>query len=239
MREMYKEIGALVFIVLLSLSLFTVMPRNYPHVVSYKYALEAENLVKTPENTEPFYQLTISAYYLLGGGATDFDRGLFHFVVMNLPVALGLVSVVALYLAVRVRLGVVPGLFASVFLASSPLFLLNSLQGVYAPEIMSVALFSVAIALFVLGHMIKNVFAKAGLAFLAGLLLGYNMVVTEAGALLAGVVIASTAVQFLYYVKEGKPFVYGVKLVALVAPILFFVPSAKFADLSQQMSGAG
>ena len=233
MNKNYIEIGAIAFVIVFSLSLFTIVPRQYPHNISYTLALEAEKTVAGGGG--PFDQLTHYFYFALGGTKT-LDRGIFNLAVMYIPPALGVLSAVALYLAVRTRLGPGMGALGAVLLAASPSFLLNALAGVYAPEMMSLAIFCSSLALFSSGDVMKNRILGGAAALFAGVLLGWNTTVSEAGIILAGAMVASAAVQFFYYVKEKEYGNYGVRLAALITPALLFLPSAKFASLGDRLS---
>ncbi len=226
------EMGAVAFVIIFSVSLFTSVQSAYPHAVSYRYALEAERAIKGGGST-PFTELTRQVYFATGG--TEFDHKRFEMVVKYLPVLLGLVSVIAVYIAARSRLRPEVALLGAVFLASSSLFLLNSAEGVYAPGILSVALFSVSIMLFLLGDVTKPAPVGILLSLAAGTVVGVNMTVSDAGSLLAGAVIASAVAQLAYYVKEGSYITYGTRVAALILPMVLFVSSAKFANIGEHL----
>lgn len=229
MNRNYAEAGALAFVIILSISLFTAAPKQYPSNASYGFALEAEKTIATGGG-EPFYQLTRQAFFALGG-IGPFDRGILDIVVKYLPVALGVISVTAFYLAIRTRLGPGMGALGAIFLVSSPVFLANSLTGNYSPSIMGIAVFCAALALFLFADVMKNAALGFVLSLAAGWLLGWNTTLGEAGALLAASMVASAVVQFVYYVKEKDYVPYGTRLAALALPVLFFLPSAKLSDL--------
>ena len=112
MKEIYKEIAAFAFVVIFAASFFMAVPRQYPHVASYKFALETEKAIKSGAGTEPFYEFSRYVYVVIRdsgffgqnadlAGDVEFDRVVFGLVIMYLPVLLGLVCAAAFYLSVR------------------------------------------------------------------------------------------------------------------------------------------
>jgi len=236
MNEMHKEVLAFVFVMVFAVSMFLIVPRQYPHVATYKFALETEKAIREGGGTEPFYMFARFAYSALGGaGGAGFNGEVFGNVVMYLPVFFGLVSSAAFYIALRTRLGPEMSIVGALLLASSPSFLINSSAGVYTPEMMSIAIFSVSLALFLVGDVLTERYASFVLAVAAGILLGANLAVSEAGVFLAVTLLSSAAVQLIYYIREGEYKNYAIRFVLLLVCTAPFLQYAKMNGLETQL----
>lgn len=224
-----KEIAVLLLVIVFAASMFLTFERPYPQIVSYKFAMGAEKAIKDGGSSEPFYEFSRYVYVVFFG--PTFERGNFDALVRYLPVVFGLVCTVAIYAAVRTRLGPEFAALSGVLLACSPAFLINSLSGVYTPEMLGLGAFCVSLALFLASDVVKPAALGIALAAIAGLFLGGNMAVSEVGILLAGAMVASTVVQFVYYVKEGEYKAYAMRAFALLAVTAVFLPFAKGAPV--------
>ncbi|MFH1447978.1 MAG: hypothetical protein ABIG39_03885 [Candidatus Micrarchaeota archaeon] len=232
-----REGLVLAFVLLFSATLFLFVPRDTPHVVSYKYALGTKNVIVAGGGDEPFYEFSGVVYRLVWG--EGFDQANFETLVMYLPVLFGLVCVVAIFVSIRTRLGLDMALLGTVFLCCSPAFLVNTLVGVYTPEMLGLATFSLSLMLFLLADVIKPRWIGYVLASLSGLALGINLLETEVGILLAAGMGSSALVQLVYYIKEGKYKQYAVRFALLLLFTAPFLQYAKFSDVERYMDVGG
>ncbi len=221
-----NDLIAFVFVLVFASSLFLMVHRERPHLISYKHALQVEKVIEGESTDVPFYIFNKLLYINLLG---EYSKEKLSLLVMYLPVLLGIVCAVCFYIGVRTRLDAELAVIGTVLLCSSSAFLVNSLVGVFTPEMFGLAIFSVSLMFYLLSDKIKPVALGYVFAAVSGVFLGLNLMATDAGILLAAAMVSSGLAQLLYYIKEGEYFDYGVRFVVV---LLFAAPFMMYADVA-------